>query len=180
MSWSATHTYVTGETVTAATFNSGIRDNTQVLFQPPGASVTVPSGGAISVQNTAFPTIATKKLSVVLWDTDTMTQAQTGRLTVNTAGVYTVHAHGQWDSNTTGSVRHLAIMWNGVQHSQHGVQPAGISANIEQDCNATIKASVGDFFEYGAGQNSNANCNIRAFTNDGTHEMFTAGWVSAG
>lgn len=177
VAWTTPHTWVTSETVTGALLNTNIRDNTSFLYQPPGASLTLVSGSGFSL-DTSGSYVQLDAVPVVLWDTDTMSDASTFQLTVNTAGVYMVCGHGEWDQDSGGKARRLAITWNSARHSAHCIQVNGSSALMETNVTGTIKAVRGDVLQLAAQQDSGDTINLTPLTNG--HEVFTAVWCGSG
>lgn len=183
MAWTTSRTWTIFDVATSSLLNTYLRDNTNFLHDPPGASWTLTTATAISVATGSTFAAFTGSMgagTVELWDTDTMhsTSSNAGRITVKTAGTYNIVGNGQWASNATG-LRRLAIFWNGTVHT--GVNcPNGSAITVEQSIRAVINASVNDYFELGGAQNSGGALNVQPPTNDATHEMFTATWAGAG
>lgn len=177
-------TWTVNDIATAALLNAHIRDNLLFLHDPPGASWTITNATSISVASSGSVSMfagAAGAGSVELWDTDAMhsTTTNKGRMTVNTAGVYRIVGNGQWASNAAGTVRRLAIGWNGTTHS--AILCANANAvTVEQSVTATILAAVNDFFELGGAQTSGGALNMQAMTNNGTHEMLSCCWIGNG
>lgn len=109
------------------------------------------------------------------WDTGGLhsTAANTSRLTVAIAGLYVIHGHAQWDSNTTG-VRILGIRINGTTDIAQERRWASVGT-FEMGVTTQYKLAVSDYIELMAFQNSGANRTINAVANHSPE--FAATWL---
>lgn len=181
MGWSTPHTFTVSEATTAATLNASVSSDTNFLHDPPGASITMTTLAPGMNPNSTTTPVAILNSSTdftILWDTDTMTSALPA-FTVNTAGVYLVSLNGQWGASATGAIRRAAIAWNSANHCCQECE-AGSNVTAEQTVTAMINAAAADTFQPFLAENSGAGLAFSPCTNDGTHEMLTATWISAG
>jgi WD40 repeat protein len=185
VAWTSVRTWTVNDVATAALLNTHIRDNLNFLHDPPGASWSITNATTISVASSgsisAFTGPGGNAGTVELWDTDTMhsTVTNSGRMTVNTAGVYRIVGNGQWTANAAGTVRRLAVLWNSTTHTAVLCQNAN-NVTVEQCITATINAQASDIFELGGAQTSGGALTLGSVTNTGVHPMFSCCWVGNG
>lgn len=180
MSWTAPRTWVAAEVLTAANFNTHIRDN---LDAAAGANKA-----ACRVFNSATQSIANNTVTAVTHNSETYdrqslhsTSVNTSRVTIPSGwgGVWRFTGHIEFAANATGE-RHI-----GVYKNAGGVAMGGINTNaiaggarptiltVADDCSAV----AGDFFELSVFQTSGGALNVSAST--GFQCEFEAMWVSA-
>ena len=87
MAWTTPGTATAGEVLTAAFWNTQVRDNTNFLYTPPMCKATRTTNLSIASGAETEMTFPTED-----FDTDGMhdTATNTGRITINTAGIYLV------------------------------------------------------------------------------------------
>ncbi len=123
-------------------------------------------------------TILNNNLSSEWYDTDGMhrTDANTGRLTAVTTGIYVVSANIEWAANTTG-VRSLDILVDGTTTiasiSEH--EPNG-SNTLSLSVTTSFPLKLGEWFVMRVFQNSGGDLNI--VRSDRWSPEFAAVWVA--
>jgi hypothetical protein len=124
MAWTTPGTAVAGDVLTAAFWNSNVRDNSNFLYKPPMARV----GNTANISSYTNNTDITWNTET--YDTDAMhdISTNTARITINTAGIYSVllQVRATWSSTLTNMA--CAIYVNGVE--QAVVEVYGISTTI--------------------------------------------------
>lgn len=144
MAWTTPSTKSTGDGLTAADWNTYVRDNANFLYQPPRVDVYHSTD-----QSIANATDTALSFDSERYDTDTMhsTVTNNSRVTVNTEGLYTVSAGIEFASNTTGS-RQVVIQVNGSSSIAVANTPSGATLGVVRlSTSTTWYASAGDYFQ---------------------------------
>ena len=94
MAWTTPGTAVAGDVLTAARWNSDVRDNTNFLYQVPSVQVRRTSDLTSYASNTAIT------WQSEAWDTDSMWSSGTD-VTIKTAGIYLVTFKGRANGSAT-------------------------------------------------------------------------------
>lgn len=181
---SPVHTFTVGETVTAATLNTHLRDNTTYLYDPPMCLATRATGLSC-VNATVTPVLFN---TADKYDTDTMHDIVTnaGRITANTAGVYSFYANVAFAA-AAGGVRYMWLSYNGVQAIASFIDESPTASHETlMSCAGTYKMAATDYVECQVYQNSGSSLSLPGTnTSLGTSanfvpSFFGAQWMGAG
>jgi hypothetical protein len=127
MAWTTPGTAVAGDVLTAARWNSDVRDNTTSLFKPPACFIYRTS--ADTAQNATWlrPTFDAE-----LYDTDSMHDLSTNtqRITFNTAGIYVISAGIYFENNSTSGERILCLSKN-ASNADPQTATAGVNVGTQ-------------------------------------------------
>ena len=159
MAWTAPSTFVAGAILTAAQLNTNVRDNTGFLFKPP-MCVLRNTAGAVSIPNTTFTELL---YAAELVDTDTMhsTTTNTGRITINTAGVFCVTSNIAWSGQgAAGSRVLMQINKNGTEICRTDSGNYGASSALAFCLAVTTSCAVTDYLTFSVYQSSGAARNV--------------------
>ena len=169
-------TWLAGQYPTAAQFNEQISGNISFLANPPACRVrntvaqNITSGGAPQAL-----TFNTER-----FDSDNMhsTVSLTERITINTAGIYTITGTMSFSANATGR-RHANFTINSASQIAAINVPA-VGAGVETTLSlATIwKFAVGEWVEFRAFQDSGVTLQSQAATD--VYPEFSAVWLGRG
>lgn len=171
-------TVVTGTPI-ASTWGNAVKAATDYLANPPACRVY--NNAAIPVTSGAWNALT---FNTERWDTDSMhsTVTNTGRITLNTAGLYIVTGHAEFAANATG-VRGLQVLRNtdadGIAQIYYQAAPATTGTAITV---ATVwKFAAGDYIQLRAFQNSGGALNINyGGANTFFTPEFSATWIGLG
>ena len=159
MAWTAPSTFVAGAILTAAELNTNVRDNTGFLFKPP-MCVLRNTAGAVPIPNST-PTELLYAAELV--DTDTMhsTATNTGRITINTAGVYCVTSNVTWaGSGADGSRVLMRINKNGTELCRTDSGNYAATSALGFCLAVTTSCAVTDYLTFTVLQTSGAARNV--------------------
>lgn len=163
--------------VAPASWGDDVRTSLAFLANPPACRVF--NGAAIGITSGAGWVPLT--FDSERFDTDNMhsTGTNPGRITINTAGIYVVTGHVQWQLNTAG-VRGLGIRVNGATFV--GTDDYAIGNASLQTTATVYKLAAGDYLELLANQNSGTTpLNVwGSATANGFSLEFAAAWVGTG
>lgn len=174
MPYTSPATVVTGTTITTAWGNS-VKAAADFLANPP----------ACRVYNSAAITVGTGALTALTFnterfDTDSMhsTSVNTGRITFNTAGLYTVTLYAGWIANAAG-IREFQIRLNGTTSIAQWTAPAtAVADDHRMTITSVYKMAAGDFVEALAFQTSGGNLNVQSLA--AASPEFSAAWIGLG
>lgn len=171
-------TISTAQLVTASLMNTEWVENIKFLANPPACRVT--STATPSLANTTWTALA---FASEEFDTDSMhsTSVNTGRITINTAGVYVVSASVGIGQNATGG-RAVGIRKNGAGSSGPSfggnlVQGVGSAHPTYLTVSTVVKLAPADWIEVVVFQASGGS--LAMVNSDGNHN-FSAVWVGRG
>lgn len=113
------------------------------------------------------------------YDTDTMhdTVTNNSRVTLNTAGLYSVTAHGSFASNATGN-RYIAIKLNGSIYIAVDLRLAASGQRTDMSIATIYKFAAGDYITVEVYQNSGGALSLDSVGNY-TPEL-AATWIGTG
>ena len=151
-------TKATGDGLTAADWNSYVRDNQEALFAPPRCLVS-----HSVAQTIANNTITSLAFDTELADTDSMhsTVSNTSRITANTEGLYAMFASVQFAGNTSG-VRTVSIVLNGsTTLVTQDAENLGTNA-IKLSCSTVYPLDANDYVEVRVRQDSGGNLDCQS------------------
>ena len=175
MPYSAPSTITTGQLVTASLMNTEWAGNIAFLANPPACRVF--NNAAIALTSGLLTALT---FNSERYDTNTMhdTATNSGRITFNTAGLYTIIGHASFAANGTG-YRQLAIRMNGATFlASFNPINNGAGQNTDVLIATTYKFAVADYVELLAQQTSGGALNI---TSNGNYSPeFLATWVGFG
>lgn len=167
----------TGTTITSAWGNL-VGNATDFLANPPACRV-YNNAGLTHTSNNNWQALS--GFNSEHFDTDSMhsTSVNTGRITINTAGLYVVGGSFEFAANATGA-RGIGLYLNGntdvcapiLLHTVTGTFGAPLCIS------AVYKFAVGNYVELRGFQNSGGNLNISRYAN-GSPE-FWACWIGLG
>ena len=164
MAWTTPRTWTTGETVTAAIMNTHARDNLAYLKALAPDVWVVPSArvyndAAISINNN---TITALTFNSERWDTDSIhsTVTNTGRLTATKAGIYHIHGHVAFASNSSGS-RQVSIRFGASTVLAVHKIPASAGVNL-LSISTVYYLAENDYVELLVYQDSGGSLNVIA------------------
>lgn len=170
---------VTGQ-IAPVTWGDAVRDALNYLANPPACRVY--NNAALSHTSTGNWQVLSG-LNSERYDTDTMhsTVTNTGRITINTAGVYELFGCIEFAANATG-IRGIRLAING------NTATGDIASNYWPSNGAVIgtalsissiwKFAVGEYVEVAAFQNSGGNLAIQRL--DSASPEFAATWIGLG
>lgn len=172
-----------GESIFETDTNRFVARSTADVWQQNGLFFDPP---ACRVFNSANISITTSGVSQTLtydserYDTDSMhsTSVNTGRITFNTAGIYTVTSQIIFFNNSVGE-RYIAIVLNGtttIVRNQFAAN--GTGGPWRMQASTTYKFSVSDYIETSVFQTSGGALNINFEGNDSPEFMAT--WIGRG
>jgi hypothetical protein len=138
--------FTAGQILTAAQMNTYIRDNINFLYKPPMCVLnsTTPVGITASVNTDIL-------YSTESVDTDTMhsTTVNTGRITINTAGVYVVNAQLAMAGSGADGSRVLArIVKNGTEICRTDTGNYGATTEVAFCLAITTSCAVTDYLTF--------------------------------
>ncbi len=177
MAYTSPSTKAASDTISAADWNTYLRDNLGFLYQPP--SCRVYNSANISVANATAQALT---FNSERYDTDTMhsTASNTSRITFTTAGKYEVGGCVRWAAQATyAGVREIGIRLNGATYIVVNDEMGSASANaltIIQAVTTEYVFAAADYVELVAYQSSGGALNAE---NAGNYspEMW-ASWLS--
>lgn len=174
MPYTVPHTITAGELVTTATMNNEWGGNVSFLANPP--SCRVYNTVAISIPHNTHTTLT---FNTNRWDTNGMhsTVTNTSRITINTAGLYTVTANVAWASAAGNTTRLLRVVLNGANWIVADQDDNSFGVMV-QSVTTTYKFAVGDFIEAAVYQFSGAALNVNVGNNYSPE--FSATWIGLG
>lgn len=175
MAYTTPRTWVAGEYPTAAMLNTHLRDNVSFLANPPACRVRNTVDIPISNNTATALTFGAER-----WDTDSMhsTTTNTGRITINTAGLYNVYACVEFEPNNSG-YRSAWFRVNGSSIIGAGtVSAAASSAGTNVVVATTWRFTAGDYIELLVQQTSGGSIDVQAVANYSPE--FGATWVGLG
>ena len=159
MAWTAPTNVATGDVLTASRYNNEVVGNAGFLFKPP-MCVLRNTAGAVSIPNTTFTELL---YAAELVDTDTMhsTTTNTGRITINTAGVYCVTSNILWTgAGAAGSRVLMQINKNGAEICRTDSGNYGASTALGFCLAVTTSCAVTDYLTFSVYQSSGAARNV--------------------
>ena len=164
MAWTTPGTATAGEVLTAAFWNTNVRDNTSFLFTPPMVR-------AVRSTNQSIPgaTETTVEWNAEDYDTDTMhdNSVNPSRITIKTAGIYLFTAGLNFGSGS-GATTQIFLRLNGSSVFARMIYDASATAT---SVTAMYKCAVNDYVEVrvyiGTGRNVGAD----------TSTYFSALWL---
>jgi hypothetical protein len=173
MAWTdpASHVYAVGEVLSAGTLNTYVKDNLLFLYRRP--AVTVSNSANISIPNASDTALT---FNTEQFDVDNMhsTSSNTGRITINTAGLYYFWTQLEWASNSAGQ-RSVWVWYKGVTTiARNDASPVGSSGH-SMGCGRTALFAAGDYIETFANQNSGGALNVIADTQSPYFSAFFLG-----
>ena len=177
MAYSAPTTRATGFLVTAAVWNQDVVDNVAFLANPPACRVSHSSTQAVGDGAFLDPVL----FNTEAFDTDGMhsTSSNTGRIVMNTAGLYVVSAGFEMEADTDYNYVQLQILLNGATWIGGATVQGNSGTSYEPWVTATTlyKFTAGQFASISAFQDTagGGNKNIKA-----TNNFFSAIWVGLG
>ena len=158
MAWTAPTNVATGDVLTATRYNNEVVGNTGFLFKPP--MCVLRNTAVVSIANTT-PTDLLYASELV--DTDTMhsTTTNTGRITINTAGVYSVTANILWGgTGAAGSRILMSIQKNGAELCRTDSGNYANTVNMGFCLAVTTSCAVTDYLTFQVYQSSGAPRNV--------------------
>lgn len=174
MPWTTPITKSTGDGLTAADWNTYVRDNAEFLYAPPRVDAYHSTDQSIANASDTFLAFDSER-----YDTDTMhsTVTNNSRVTVNTAGLYVVSAGVEFASNSTGS-RQIVLVVNGSQSIAVTNTPSGATLGVVRlNVATTWVAAAGDYFQAQVYQDSGGALN--ALGVQPRAPFLRAAWVGA-
>lgn len=176
MAWTNPSTAVSGEVLTAAVWNSDVRDNVKFLARPP--SVRVERDATQSLDNSTWTEIS---FDVEAWDTDTMWSSTAAtKVFAKTAGKYLVTGIGSFAASTAGSNRAFGFRKNttsgGPSEGSMLINPpeTGAGANYRICVTNLITLTTGQYLQFVGFQDSGSGLNTIA-----NETIFSMLWVSS-
>lgn len=159
--------------VAPASWGDAVRAGLNYLANPPACRVYNSAALAVAHGVSTVLTFNSER-----FDTDSMhsTSVNTGRITINTAGVYQVAAMTEWQANVTG-IRQLMIRLNGTTWIV-GSSAKGDAASSPLSVSTIEKFVAGDYLEVLGWQNSGASVNVLRNANQSPE--FAAAWIGLG
>lgn len=169
MAYSAPPTVSPGDAITAALWNTYIRDNQAALLNPPSARVY--HNAAQSLANSVATVVA---FNSERWDTDTIhdTVTNNSRLTCKTAGRYLIIGTTEYATNATG-VRETYIRLNGATPLAADVRAAVSGLTTAFTIQTYWDMAVNDYVELIAFQSSGGALNLNSTANYSPEFMMT-------
>jgi len=164
MPWTTPRTWVQGDMVTVGRLNADLRDNMLYLNTTLGARVR--GSSPVSIPNNS-QTLVSAYWDTEDWDSDTMhslTSLQ-ARLTIRTAGKYSVHCTILWQAGGTNATQkrlHIYHTRAGVDTEVARQQERGVGAADSNCLNAEgmVDCLVGDYLRCEVFQDSGGALNI--------------------
>ncbi len=160
----ATHASRTAKFVLALENNAGA-SLTDVLAVNGSGNIVLSTAISARAYNSGFQTLTTSTDTTLLfdserWDTDTIhsTTTNTGRLTCNTAGIYTIAANVSFANNATG-LRLVKIVLNGATVICLDMRAALSGSDTHMALSTQYNLAAGDYVECVAWQSSGGNLN---------------------
>lgn len=166
---------VSGAVISKTTFGDVVKADLDFLANPPACRVTKAAAQSIATSALTAVTFDTER-----YDTDTMHDNVTNntRITIKTAGLYTVGAAIEWAAGGT-SFRLLLIRLNGTTPIAQLIGPpetTGVAT--DQTLSTVYKFAVNDYIEVMAQQNSGGALNVSKINNSSPE--FWATWIGLG
>lgn len=165
----------TGTVISKSTFGDVVKADLDFLASPPACRVY---GAGLATSNNTLTAIT---FNAERYDTNTMHDNVTNntRITFNTAGVYIVTGHVEWQTSGVG-VRTLTVYLNGTggtRIASSTVLP--LSADpTDMSISTTYKFGVGDYIVLAGTQTSGGVLNVSNVSNYSPE--FSATWVGLG
>jgi hypothetical protein len=161
-------TFTSGQILTAAQMNA-IGENSNNFRVPPAVRVTLSSSSRSNGDTTVSWTSAAEYDTEPIGDKMHSTSVNPSRLTIRTAGLYVIHAGGNWGVSVTGSLRSVNILQNG------NFVCGNCSARNQFDgaqvqTSVVMSLSVGQYLEMQTGQNTGGALTM-------TNMFFSASWI---
>lgn len=117
----------------------------------------------VQVSNSANQTIVTGVAQALNWDTDNYdtnamhdTGANFSKITIATAGYYTITGLARWDGSTLGFTE-AYFKKNGTTTLAYSDYPSSSVANVTHTLTMSVSLAVGDYIEFWVLQNSGGN-----------------------
>lgn len=180
MAWTTPATFTVGQTLTAASMNTNVRDNTNFLFSPPACKIQRASDVSVASSAT-MGAITIAPAGGPDYDTDpTMHENVTHptRITINTGGVYRVSAGIKW-AIASGGARYLAIRRDGGTNDIANDSRLPLASdNSWQNVSCDQLMVATDYVEMYAAQTSGSGLNIVGSGNGGC--WLAVSWIGKG
>lgn len=174
MAYSAPSTRTSGEFITAAIWNQDVVNNVTFLANPPACRVT---NSTTQNCNDATDTLLT--FDTETFDTDSMhsTSVNTSRITMTTAGLYTVQFSGEFAAANDYAAAYAYLRLNGTTIIGRGAGGRSVVGFVTLFVNAqtVYKFAANDYVEVLVGQDNTA----PATRTMGNHN-FSAVWIGLG
>ena len=168
--YTAPTTVSAGDALTASLYNTYVGTNVANLIVPPAVSAV--RSTSLSVPNTAgtlVPFNATDK-----FDTDAMHDTVTNntRLTINTAGIYTIGGQCVWDGSGVGRRLHTIIRYDsaGSTVESYQVEYSPSTTFCAPSWSLAMSCSVGDYLSFEVYQSSGGALSLLS-------AIFSAVWI---
>lgn len=160
-----------GDVFTEAMWDDSLKTNLNNLIVP--AACRAYNNANIAVPNNTFTALT---FNSERFDTDGMhsTSVNTGRITVTTPGVYTVAAHVNFASNSTG-LRTARIRLNGATVLAVHDSPANSTGSASLTVATIYELALNDYLTVEVFQNSGASLDVVAGGNFSPE--FSAAWI---
>jgi len=187
MAYTTPNTVTGSDVLTAALWNAQIRDNFAFLQKPPRAIVSIPINQSIPTEvRTYVPFTASTSLTAfdctVTPGALSSNIALSGKVTINTAGIYQVSFCIGWEPDVTGA--HYVSVWKTVggvstrMLSTGKAVQAGVATNAHHTAAGLINLAAGDTLslsaEHGTAGVSRLLADAEPYSN-----LLSVGWFGA-